>query len=109
MLNGPKRATAGLLWFNEEKNKPIPKAGDLSVITNWEREPLGVIETTQVDVVPFDEVDEAFAAAEGEGDGLLHYWRDVHWAYFSRGCAAIGREPSLSMPVICERFRLLYP
>jgi uncharacterized protein YhfF len=47
VLHGQKRAPAGLLWSNEINNKPIPKPGDLSVVTNWQREPLCIIETTQ--------------------------------------------------------------
>ena len=108
-LQGTKRAGAGLLWFYEANNKPIPKVGDLSVVTTWQKDPLCVIETTQVDIVLYEEVDEVFVAAEGEGDGSLRYWREVHWLYFSRESERLGKEPSLSMPVICERFRLIFP
>jgi uncharacterized protein YhfF len=68
-----------------------------------------IIRTTQVDVSPYDQVDADFAAAEGEGDGSLSYWRDAHWSYFSRRCAALGRTPRNDMPVILERFALVYP
>ena len=68
VFQGQKRATAGLLWSNEINNKPIPKLGDLSVVTNWQQEPLCIIETTNVEIVPYEEVSEAFAALEGEGD-----------------------------------------
>jgi uncharacterized protein YhfF len=73
-----------------------------------ECEPVCVIETTQVHVSPFEEVSEAFAAAEGEGDGSLKYWRDAHWPYFARECRRIGRAPDARMPVVCERFALIY-
>ena len=109
VLQGPKRATAGLLWTNEIKNRPIPKIGDLSVVTNWQQEPLCIIETTQVEIVPYEEVDADFAAVEGEGDGSLRYWREVHWLYFSRECQRLGKEPNLRMPIICERFKVVYP
>ncbi|TFH31677.1 MAG: ASCH domain-containing protein, partial [Anaerolineales bacterium] len=56
-----------------------------------------------------DEVDEEQAYLEGEGDRSLAYWRDVHWNFFSRECAQIGREPSEHMPVLCERFKLVFP
>ena len=108
-LQGAKRATASLLWFYEANRKPIPKVGDLSVVTTWQKEPLCVIETTQVDIVPFENVDEAFAVAEGEGDGSLRYWREAHWLYFSRECERLGKEPNLCMPVVCERFGLIFP
>ena len=55
-----------------------------------------------------DEVDEVFAYDEGEGDRSLVYWRTVHWEAFSRTCAAIGRKPAETMPLICERFRVVF-
>ena len=61
-----------------------------------------------MDIAPYEEVGEAFAAAEGEGDGSLRYWREVHWLYFSRECARLGKQPSLTMPVVCERFTLAF-
>lgn len=109
VLQGQKRATADLLWAYEIKNKPMPSVGDLSVVTNWRQEPLCIIETTRVQVVPYEEVSEEFAAVEGEGDGSLRHWREVHWLYFSRECARLGKVPSLRMPVMCERFRVVYP
>ena len=39
VLQGRKRATASLLWTYEKNNSPIPKVGDLSVVTNWQKEP----------------------------------------------------------------------
>ena len=74
-----------------------------------QQEPLCIIETTHVEIVPYEEVSEAFAAVEGEGDGSLRHWREVHWLYFSRECQRLGKEPSLRMPIICERFKVVYP
>lgn len=108
VLSGRKRATAALFWTHELTGKPLPQAGVLSVVTDWQGAPLCVIETAQVDVIPFEEVSEDFAAIEGEGDRSLRYWRDVHWSYFSRECQSLGKEPSLRMPVVCERFEVVY-
>ena len=108
VVAGIKRATAGLLWSFEAANRQPPKRADLSVVTNWSGTPLCVIETRHVEIVPFDEVSEEFAATEGEGDGSLRYWRDAHWAYFGRECARIGRTPDPRMPVVCERFEVVH-
>jgi uncharacterized protein YhfF len=62
-----------------------------------------------VTTVPFEAVTESFAAAEGEGDKSLRYWRKAHWSYFSRECQRLGKEPSCRMPVVCERFEVIYP
>lgn len=109
VLAGTKRATAGLAWSFEAAGKLSPKPGDLSVVTDWRGNPLCIIETTQVEVVPFEEVSAAFAATEGEGDKSLRYWRRAHWAYLGRECARIGRTPDQRMPVLCERFTVVYP
>lgn len=108
VVAGRKRATAGLLWAFDQDGKQLPCAGALSIITDWGGRPVCVIETTGIGIVPFDQVDADFAAAEGEGDGSLAHWRAAHWAYFGRECARLGRSPDLTMPVVCEHFRVIY-
>ena len=105
VLVGTKRAIAGLAWSFEAENRPPPKPGDFSVVTNWQGEPLCVIETKAVATVPFEEVSEEFAAIEG--DGSLRYC-EVHWAYFGRVGKRIRRVPSPRMPIACERFEVIY-
>jgi len=108
VLSGAKRATAGLVWVFEAKGRPIPKPGDLSVVTRWDGQPVCVIETRRVEIRPYDEVDADFAATEGEGDGSLRYWREAHWRFFTRECQRIGRTMDPKMPVVCERFEVVY-
>ena len=108
VASGRKRATAALLWVHEHENKPIPAHGDLSIVTDFAGQPTCVIETRHVDIVAFKDVTAEFAATEGEGDGSLQYWRRAHEAFFGRECARIGREPSSSMPVVCERFEVIF-
>jgi uncharacterized protein YhfF len=67
-----------------------------------------LIRTSDVQVCAFDQVDARFAWDEGEGDRSLEYWRAAHWAFFSRECAELGRAPSPDMPVVLERFELLF-
>jgi uncharacterized protein YhfF len=109
VILGTKRATSSLLWSFDAANKQLPKPGALSVVTNWQGNPLCIIQTNVVTVTPFEEVPEDFAAAEGEGDKSLRYWRHAHWAYFGRECLRIGKEPNRRMPVVCERFAVVYP
>ena len=109
VLHGPKRATAGLLWDAEPDPTMMPVQDGYSLVTDHAGAPLLIIRTTQVEIRPYRAVDADFAAAEGEGDGSLAYWREAHWAYFSRRCEALGRTPTDDMPVILERFALVYP
>ena len=79
VLSGQKRATAGLLWTYELTNKPLPMIGALSVVTDWHGTPLCVIQSTHVEIVPFDSVSDSFAAIEGEGDKSLRGLRGSEW------------------------------
>ena len=108
VLKGTKRATAGAMWWFEAQAKRVPQAGDLSIVTNWSGNPLCVIETRSVEVVPFNEVTAEFARTEGEGDGSLEYWMESHEQYFTRECIASGKEFSKEMLIICERFEVVY-
>ena len=108
VLVGTKRATACSVWALKAENKPAPQPGSLSIMTNWVGEPLAVLETRSTRTVAFDDVDAAFAATEGEGDGSLAYWRAAHWAFFGRECQQLGLTPHPQMPVLCEVFELVY-
>ena len=108
VVYGVKKATASLVWTYEAENRSIPKRGDLSIVTSWDKRPLCIIETTNVDVVPFEEVSAEFAQVEGEGDATLSSWRRNHEAFFARECVRVGHTPSSRMLVVCERFRVVY-
>jgi uncharacterized protein YhfF len=108
VAKGVKQASAGLLWEWEADGDPLPRVGDVEIIVDWSGEPLAVVEVTDARILPFQQVDEAFARDEGEGDGTLASWRAGHWRYFSRACQRLGREPSETMPVVCRRFTLLH-
>lgn len=108
VLAGTKRATASSLWFFEEVGEAVPKPGDLDVVIDWSGIARCVIQTTRVDLVPYLEVSEEFAAVEGEGDGSLDYWRRVHWPYYQRELKPFGRRPEPDMPIVCQRFEVVF-
>ena len=109
MLAGRKRATASLPIEYTSLNEPLPKAGDLSIILDGKGVPVAIIERTSVELVPFHAVDAEFAAHEGEGDGSLGYWRDAHTSYFNAVCARLGGSLEENTPVLCQRFRRVWP
>jgi len=104
---GQKRAGTSLLWAVEADGEELPAPGDIEVVLDFHGMPALVTRIKTVEVVPFSRVTAAYAATEGEGDGSLEYWRTGHWAFFSRECARIGRQPTPDMPVVCAVFELL--
>lgn len=109
VLEGGKRATAGALWSYEAEGDAPPQVGEYSVITDGSGVARCIITTTSVEIIPFDEVTPEFAAAEGEGDRSLEYWREGHWRFFTLDLAQFGLEPHPKMPVVCERFEVVWP
>ena len=109
VLRGIKTATCSALWEYEADGESLPQANELSIILDGDEQPLCVVETTEVAIRPFNEVDAQFARDEGEGDRSLIYWRRAHERFFTRSLASSDREFSETMPLVCERFRVVYP
>lgn len=109
IAQGTKTATCSSVWEWEAEGQTPPGLGTLTVVLDGKGGPLCIVETVEVTVRRYDEVDADFARAEGEGDLSLAYWRDAHKRFFTRTLARIGREFSEEMPLVCERFRIIYP
>ena len=84
------------------------RAGDIEIVLDHHLEPALITRIIDVAVVPYCRVGAEYAAIEGEGDGSLDYWRKAHWAFFSRECRRLGREPADEMPVVCSVFEVLH-
>lgn len=108
VVEGTKTATCSALWEYEAESEPLPQVGQLDIVTDGQGRALCIIETVEVTIRPYNEVDAQFAYEEGEGDRSLAYWRRAHFNFFSRSLARIGREFNETMPLVCERFRVVY-
>jgi len=108
IAKGIKTGTCSALWEWEAEDNPIPEKGLVTIVINGKGEPLCIVETTDVFIRKYNEVDADFACAEGEGDLSLEYWREAHKNFFSRTLSKIGKGFSEEMPLVCERFRVIY-
>lgn len=109
VLAGDKQATSPSVWELEASGEKIPEVGDLHVVTDWEGIAQCIIQTIHVKIVPFNQVSPEHARLEGEGDGSLDYWKQVHWEYYHRVLKGTAYTPSEDMPIVCEQFKLEYP
>ena len=105
VLNGTKRATAGLLSEYVEEDEPWEQVGEHLVLVDDDLNALGVIEVTRVESTTFSEVTWAFAEAEGEGFTDLKDWRKKHLEFWARSGQIVTDET----PVLCIYFDLLGP
>ena len=107
VLEGKKRATSSSLTCYELEGARVPAPGDLSIVTDWAGEPHCVIETTQVDILPFRDMTFALCRLEGEDD-CLDSWRRSHIHFFTAEGQEAGYAFTEDMPVIFEQFRVIY-
>jgi uncharacterized protein YhfF len=71
--------------------------------------PVCVVRTTNIEIIPFDEVPEDHTQWGGDGDCSLESWRRMYCNYIVLECERIGREPVSTAPMIMERFAVVYP
>lgn len=107
VLSGQKRATASSLWAFEAEGIPLPKVGDLSIVTDWEGIPHCIIKTTAITIIPFSEMTFDICKREGE-DETLESWREAHGKFFAMEGETLGYEFSEDMPVVFEDFEIVW-
>lgn len=78
ILDGHKRATAGLLLDYVREDEELEAEGDMLALVVDDSQRIATVVVTEVATVPFIEVPWKFAQAEGEGDESLEAWREVH-------------------------------
>lgn len=105
--SGRKRANASLVWSYEHDGESMPQMGDVDVVVDHLGNPALITRNVDVRVLPYCAVSPEHAAAEGEGDGSIEYWRRAHWSFFSRECERMGRVPTEAMLVVCIAFEVV--
>ena len=84
IINGNKRATAGLL--NEdyiEEGEEIEFVGERLAILDNDQKQIGIIQVTRVEVLEFKDVPTEFALAEAEGDLSGDDFRQSHSKFWN--------------------------
>ncbi|WP_077212608.1 ASCH domain-containing protein [Bacillus dakarensis] len=107
VVEGKKTATTSGFVFYELEKEAIPQAGEYYIVLDSQDEPVAVIQIQSVEVVPMNEVTEAFALAEGAGD--YQFWWNAHEKFFTEALKEYDMEFSPNMLVVCERFKKIYP
>ncbi len=107
VLIGQKQATASSYQAFITEKSPLPKVGELNIITDFFGHPHGVVETTQVTIMPFKDLTFDIVKREGE-DENLESWQKGHMKFFKAEGQELGYEFSDDMLVVFEDFRLIY-
>ena len=105
VLNGQKRATAGLLSEYLDENEPWEHVGERLVLVDDNLNVLGTIEVTRVEPTTFGEVPWEFAQAEAEGMADVAAWQEQPREFWAR----TGETVTDDTGMLCIYFDLLPP
>jgi uncharacterized protein YhfF len=103
ILDGSKRATAGLLIEYVRENEELESEGELLALVDNDMKRVATVVVLEVETVPFIEVPWKFAQAEGEGDESLDEWREGHRRFWSAEGDVIEDET----PVVLISFEVV--
>ena len=98
VLNGVKQATTPSLYWFKANNEALPEVGDLAIFTNWQGQPLGIIETVSVTITPYNQISADYAIRR-RGDKSLEYWR-VYIGIIISESSQVQVSMSPSMPLV---------
>jgi len=82
VINGNKRATAGLITEYETEGEPLEHIGERLGILDNDDKMVVIVEVTDIEKLRFADVPDRFALAEGEGDLNGQDFRRSHKKYW---------------------------
>ncbi|HLR24168.1 MAG TPA: ASCH domain-containing protein [Candidatus Avipropionibacterium sp.] len=106
VVDGVKTATCSAYIFYELEKQALPTTKDYNIILNDDHQSVAITKTTEVTIIPMNEVSEEFAIAEGEG--TYQNWWSIHEEYFTERLKAVGLEFSEDLLIVCERFEVIH-
>lgn len=103
IINGNKRATAGLLHDYVKEGEPVEHVGECLAMVDNDGKHVATLRVTRVEITRFADVPDEFALAEAEGDLNAADFRASHLEYWTRA----GEEITDDTKVVQVYFNLL--
>lgn len=103
IIDGHKRATAGLLIDYVREDEELETEGEMLALVDDESKRVATVVVTAIATMPFIEVPWKFAQAEGEGDESLEEWREGHLRFWR----SAGEEIDDQTPIVLIWFALV--
>ena len=96
IINGNKRATAGLAADYEKEGEEVEFVGECLSMVNTDGEHVATLQVTRVDITRFADVPEKFALAEAEGDLNAADFRASHMEYWTKAGETITDDTMIN-------------
>ena len=106
---GIKTASCSLRAGYAIEQEPEPVVGQLTVVLDWQQQPVCIIKVIRIEYCQFKDVTPEFAALEGEGDRSYASWRSSHQAFFSQDAYELGISFDEDSELILEYFTKVFP
>lgn len=107
VLSGQKTAIFSSYATFAIDQEPLPVSGELYIILDRAENPVCVIETESVNIIPFNEVTWGMAQKEGE-DENLESWREKKREYLEDEGAVLGFDFSMDIKLVYQTFKVVY-
>jgi uncharacterized protein YhfF/RimJ/RimL family protein N-acetyltransferase len=112
IINGNKRATAGLLHDYAKEGEPVEHVGECLAMVDNDGKHVATLHVTRVEITRFADVPDAFAHAEAEGDLNAADFRASHLEYWTRAGEVITDDTQVVQvyfDLLSHRLRELQP
>lgn len=96
IINGNKRATAGLAADYEKEGEEVEFVGECLSMVNTDGKHVATLQVTRVDITRFADVPDEFALAEAEGDLNAADFRASHMEYWTKAGEAITDDTMIN-------------
>lgn len=103
-----KHGTFTLPWLLEKTGQPVTKVGTLITLIDYDGAPTLVLRITGNEVVKFGDIDERVTGLDGPPVRDVAVWKPVHRDFWNGELKKHGMAVSDDMPVLVERFELVY-
>ncbi|MFY9481751.1 MAG: GNAT family N-acetyltransferase [Ilumatobacteraceae bacterium] len=96
IINGNKRATAGLAADYEKEGEEVEFVGECLSMVNTDGNHVATLQVTRVDTTRFADVPDEFALAEAEGDLNAVDFRASHMEYWTKAGESITDDTMIN-------------
>lgn len=107
LLSGKKTAAFSCFESYSINMEPVPMSGEIYIVTNKDGEPRGIIEVTDVSVVPFCEISWELAQRDGEAENIED-WHIRQREAFEDEAAICGFEFNEQTKILCQQLRVIF-
>ncbi len=107
VLMGIKTSSSSAFELYQFVDTRISEKGDYHIVLNSKNEAVCIIQTTKVSILPFHQIGEKEALAEG--DGSLKNWSNIHVRYFTEELRKHDLDFRYDMLLVYEEFKRVYP